>query len=167
MTTETQIPIFEIYDYVYVPFWQQAWFWPIVLSFLGLLCLLFVVLSLYAWKQWRIKKKKAWQIALEQLDSLRAENMQPKEFYCMMTAVLKQYLSAHFGHVLHDKTDLEVIEIFQTQEADKAINALVEHLFSRPLAIKFAKENVQIDCMNHDKQQCIALVRMTIKAPRA
>lgn len=134
---------YDIYDFYYVPFWNNN----IFISFIALLLITLSLFLLYKF----IKRKKQvpvtyWQTALIALESIDpracSSKKEFKKFYFELSYTLKKFLEKRFNIKLENKTESE-IEIY-FKECGYIENAELEHfvnILQGAVFIKFANKD--------------------------
>lgn len=156
-----EIPLFDIYDYMYVPFWQQRWFYylMLIMGFMLVGIGLYLIVKMFLSRA--ATRKKPWEIAIEQVKALDYRKTKHKELYFRLTDILKTYFTLRYGVPLRDKTDQEVIAILENGLLPSQSQELIKEVFSAPLFIKFANEQAGFERMQHDIAASIALIEQT------
>jgi hypothetical protein len=166
MQQEQGIPVYNIYDWWYEPFWYRPYFrilfWIIGILFL---CTLLFFIVRYI-KKMQKKPLDPWQEALNQLQRIRLELFEDEEthkmFYTHLTHVLKNYLAQRYGLSLEGKTDQEVIQEVKHSPLPIDLQEQVRSLFSGAEIIKFAHQEGAGERMRYDLIRAIDIVRNTI-----
>jgi hypothetical protein len=149
--------LYDIYDLIYVPFWQTQNFRIL------LLLLAFTLIAGAIWWLWRNKKVRVvppWEEALERLNKLEPYHENANLFYEQLTYSVKRYLERRYHHTLSSKTDEEVslIELASSSTTQPEI----QKLFKRAVNYKFGKLKTTVEQMIEDKERAIRFVQETV-----
>lgn len=163
--TRPTLPIFDLYDVWYEPFWHKPWFWPVITSFF-ILFFLIIVIVIIKKRRKKVVILDPWDWALQKFDELvvnefRAPEMH-KQFYFTLTAILKDYFSKRYSLELTSKTDEEVIEIICASDFPQSLQSSLKSIFHGAQYIKFAKQDVVLEKMHQDLKNSKRFVRETI-----
>jgi hypothetical protein len=151
------IDFYDIYDYIYIPFWKTKIFITIVTI---LLFSAIAVASYFFYKKRKQKKlsqkpplsPKEW--ALEELEKLNPEKYNTKQefkdFYFSLTRIYKTFLYKKFSWQVAEKTDEELLEFLRNTDLGSSTIEKLEKILNGSLLIKFAdaqalKEQAQVD----------------------
>ena len=160
-----KIPIYDLYDIWYEPFWCKPWFIP---SILLLFLLLFSLLIWYFLKKRKKKKiiKDPWDHALQKMNALNLKNFADtkihKKFYSQVTTILKEYYSRRYGLFLQSKTDEEVVEIIYSSEFPHSLYESLRGIFQGAQYIKFANQDAAVERIKNDLKISMELIKKTI-----
>lgn len=159
--------LYENYGMWHVPFWQTNTF-QIMMEVIGcivLLGLLIYVVIMYV----RYKKRKklsAWEQALADLRALKVEQKvraeHAKEFYVIVSEVIKRYLAARFEYDVVGKTDAEVVSYLQEIHADQVIIDDIKAIVHGAEVIKFANAQAAQEQINTDYDRITSIITRTI-----
>ena len=137
-----QTQLYDIYDLYGKPFWQTSIFYVIV----AVVALLTALLGMWILvKRYRSRKKiqSPWDQAfceIRRLQDLQVINKQEaQELYLKLTAIMKLYVQARYGHYTVDKTDDEFFVLLSTIDFPKDLIPGLESLFRGSVEIKFAQ----------------------------
>jgi len=172
-----KIEFYDIYDYIYVPFWKRQGF-LITMSVLLLLALaagLFFCIRYYRKKQQQKVKITPWDHALQQLQTLTPEDYQTKEdfknFYFTIASIIKRYLQKRFTLDIIEKTDKELIDYLKTLTLtthktkavmfDSNIVTDLETVLNGSLSIKFANEQALRETAAKDLTTIASIIEQT------
>ena len=162
--TQNEIPIYDLYDLWYEPFWMQSWF-KMVLFFVIFLVVLSFIYLIYRRFRRRVVVLDPWTEALRKLEAVDVNQFQDsvlhKEFYSVLTDVLKSYFGKRYQMELSSKTDQEVIEALYIKLPELLQHDLIT-IFQGALVIKFANADVALEQMKKDLSRSKTLVEGTI-----
>jgi hypothetical protein len=161
----TQDTFYDIYDYIFVPFWQTK---PFIISSIAVAVILLAITA-YFIIRW-VKKKNAMkkvvtpaEWALEQLRALKPEQYQKKEefkqFYFTITKIIKSYLKRAYNLDTIEKTDEELIRYLRDKEFHTLADKL-EEVFNSSLLIKFANAQALREQAQKDLLTIISLIHV-------
>ncbi len=169
MKIDEKTGLYGNYDIWHKPFWQTTTFYRIsgLLLFISMLLLCYLLIKKY---RARRKKKKipAWQRALQELELLQKNNkiapVHGKEFYRIVTAILKSYLQERFNSNLCSKTDAEVIASLEKRvDIDPELLQTICTIFKGSVVIKFANERAIQEQIEHDFNQSVMIIKKTMQ----
>ena len=162
--TQNEIPIYDLYDLWYEHFWVQSWFKMFFLFVVFLVVLSFIYL-IYKRFGRRVVVVDPWAEALKKLEAVDVNQFKDhvlhKEFYSVLTDVLKNYFSKRYQMELSSKTDQEAIEALYVKLPELLQSDLVT-IFQGALVIKFANADVVLEQMKKDLSRSKSLVKSTI-----
>lgn len=156
---------YDIYDYIYVPFWKTTTFVIIlatVLTIICTICLYFLV------KRARNKSRITPAItpgewALGELKKLTPQKYQTKEefklFYFELTRITKEYLEKQFSIDVVEKTDEELIAHLQAHNFPQNFIQKLETVLRGSLLIKFANAQALREQAQNDLKTVIFLIK--------
>jgi hypothetical protein len=158
---------YDIYDYIYVPFWQTRAFIITMLLLFALLTAISIFLIIrYRRKRQKEKPVPPWTLTLEKLEKLHPQNYQTKEefklFYFSITSVMKRYIQKRFSHNVIEKTDEELIDYLQQNNFDLTFISQLDGILQGSLFIKFANAQALREQAQKDLNAMIELVKSTI-----
>jgi len=157
--------LFPIYGLWHKPFWQTKLFYFIVGSIILFIILVFVLLLI---RRYLKKKctKMVWEKALFDLSNLEKlivkNKISSKNFYLLLTEIIKKYLYNRFGYDLFGCTDQEVILFLEDKNFDKDLLENIADMFESMQVVKFAAQSVVKELMERDLARSIDLVKKTI-----
>jgi hypothetical protein len=157
--------LYPIYGLVGKPFWQTKIFYIILVS---IFLLAFLFLTVFLIKKFKkvLPKQQYWQISLSELSELKSMLLQDKishkNFYLILTDIIKKYLFNRFGYDLFGLTDQELVKFLESKEFDKNLLENVKSMFLSMEVIKFANESTVKGLMEKDLLRCTDLVNKTI-----
>jgi hypothetical protein len=159
--------LYENYGLWHVPIWQTAKFQLAVKIIGGLVLLLIIIFLVRKYLQYRKRKKlPLWDQALLELNQLKREHkvdvLYGKEFYLMISALLKKYFHDRFGYDLMGKTDEEMIQYLQEHYSDAQSIEDIKALLQGSVIIKFANAQAAQEQLDHDYVRSIAIITRTI-----
>ncbi len=150
------VEVFDIYDYFYTPMWHQQWF-IVMLVLCSLLGVGFIVV--YVVRRSRKKELSLYEQSLAQLEQLAYGHYNSKEFYFLLTTILKEYLSSMYSLNLQSKTDFEVIKMIKQQGISAPIVELIEQMLSGMVTVKFANKKAGQEQMVQDLKRCTKAIK--------
>lgn len=160
-----KIPMYDLYDLWYEPFWHKSWFWPVVMSLLVLL-VCFIIWFVLSKRKQTVVVKTPWQEALDKFAQVDLEHFKDsskhKQFYSEITLILKNYLSRRYGLILASKTEQEVIGVITSSEFPDFQLENLTAIFQGALFVKFANQNAAFQKMVHDLNVSKGIVESTI-----
>ncbi|MCI5979194.1 MAG: BatD family protein [Bacteroidales bacterium] len=129
--------------YDFIPSW-----WPWVLLGLGLIALGVAVFILYKKNgPGLLPRKKVippYQLAMQQLDQLKrsklAEKGQPKEYYTVLTDILRQYLEGRFQIYAREMTSTQILQAMKENNETNAFTDAIRPMLETADFVKFAKQ---------------------------
>lgn len=153
--------LYDIYDAVYVPFWQRT-SWYVALIAAGSICC--GALLVFALRAYRARKKvvPAWQKALQGLDALGDVQMhEGKDFYCTLTTLVKTYLHERYGYDVRGATDDELLlYVAEKPEMQRYLDD-IRAICVGCVTIKFAHAQAGKEQMKQDLERARTLVLST------
>lgn len=165
---QAPIETFDVYEYVYKPFWQSTSFKVTAGIFLFIFLTLFSYL-IYRYIQHRrgIRRRlDPWEWAFEEIDRLNPAAARGKDdfkrIYFDLTRVLKLYVGMRYGWQVADKTDQELVLFLQEEGWDSQLTESLTTLLESAVKVRFANEaglKAQID---HDIEIMRAIIHRTI-----
>ena len=151
--------LFEIYEFYTTPWWQTPW----ILATLAIIVLASGVLVWYLLK--RRKTLTPWEAALAQLNNLKPEHFQRKDefkqFYFLLTSIVKTYVDARYNWYTKAKTDDELINWLEQDQPEHPCTAAMKTMTENVLLIKFANVDAIKSQALQDKQAIIDLIKKT------
>ncbi|MEK7812785.1 MAG: hypothetical protein AAB296_03410 [Candidatus Desantisbacteria bacterium] len=145
-------------------------------SFLFLLALLAIIIFLailgyFICKKLQIRKttpekkmpeRPFNEVALEELNAISPlyyyERMLFKEYYCLITEIVRKFLSKKYFFDAMDKTSSEIIEKIEGKERDYEKVKLLDRYFQVCDMVKFAKYKPSLAQMCKGKEDSIGLI---------
>jgi len=172
MKIDEQTGLYGNYGVWHKPFWQTTTFYRIsgLLLFIGMLLFCYLLI-----KKYRARRKKqavpAWQRALQELELLRKNNKiapaHGREFYRIVTAILKSYLQERFDSNLCSKTDTEVIAYLEKRvDIDPELLQTIRAIFKGSVVIKFSNEQAIQEQIDHDFNQSVIFIKKTMQSEK-
>lgn len=164
-----KIDFYDIYDYIYVPFYKTRFFiiTVIILVFLTLAVLTYFFIKKR--KQKTIKIPTPSEIALQALSKFSPQNYETKKefkvFYFEITKIIKKYLQDRFKLDLIEKTDEELIAHLKAQSFEKSIIKKLEKVLQGSLLIKFANAQALREQAQTDLNTIVTVIKETEKHP--
>ena len=159
--------LYENYGLWHVPFWQTQKFKTVgqICLFLLVLCVVVVLIKRYLAYRAR-KKLPLWDQALLELTQLKKEHKvdvaHGKEFYAIVSAVLKKYFHDRFEYDIVGKTDEEVVDYLKNHHKDEAILEEIKAILQGGVIIKFANAQAAQGQIEHDYLRAVAIIQRTI-----
>jgi hypothetical protein len=159
----TDIPIYDLYDVWYTPWWCQRWF----ILFCIVTALIFITTIIWL----LIKKYRTsvvitpWDAALRELAQINLaiyNGSIPKEVYTRMSAVVRRYIEQRYGFVAQSSTDDEFCLLVQKLDLPQEIVAALTLLMNRSVTIKFGTASVTRTMMVHDAQSMETIIKKTV-----
>ncbi len=159
--------LYENYGLWHVPFWQTEKFQLMVKVSCAVLVLFVIALLIKKYYDYQKRKKRSvWDQALFDLYQLKNDHKisaeHGKEFYLVVSAVLKKYLYQRFDYDVVGKTDSEVLHYLKECNADKDILVELEILLQGGVIIKFANAQAAQEQVENDYMRAIAIIQRTI-----
>ncbi len=159
------IPIYDLYDIWYYPFWYSWWFIALISAILC--CILFFV----AW-YWYQKVKKAkilkepWHDTLSSLSAFNVALFQEadrqKIFYTQLTEILKYYITRRYAIPLKGKTDQEFLDSVKESNFPEDLYPHLASIMQGAVLIKFAHQSAISEHMRYDLMRSINIIKQTI-----
>lgn len=165
---KSDVEFYDIYDYIYVPFWKTKTFIVIVAfatAVIGLITAYFII-NYIKKKNAQKKVLTSWEWALQELEGLEPQSYESKEefkqFYFAITNIIKHYLKKRFSFDLFEKTDEELIKSLKSKKFDMNIVAQLDEVLKGSLLIKFANAQALREQTQKDLDTVIDIVKNTI-----
>jgi hypothetical protein len=158
-----QQELYGIYPMWHVPFWQTTTFYVLMaLSIGGAL-----LIALIVWiKHVRARKQQLmiWDKSLQELHDLRNQYgiAQAKEFYAVLSLILKKYLHGRFGYDVYSKTDQELLQYLATTSFPRELIEQLHSIIEGSVLVKFANAQAIQEQMQHDFNTSISIITKTI-----
>lgn len=148
--------------------WEPA-FW------LSILFVLVCVVAYYLWTRLKenkpviarvriVKKIPPHQRALKEIEDIKTSRMSvqenPKEYYTLLTNVLRKYIKERFGFNAMEMTSSEIISRLQ-QEGDKKMTDELKELFITADLVKFAKYSTLINENDANLVSAVSFINTT------
>lgn len=162
-----KINFYEIYDYLYTPFWKTKTF---IITISLLLAIGFGIVAYFIIKKYKQKRAKEktltpWEHALQELKKLAPDSYQTKDdfkiFYFTITSIIKNYFQQRFTFDITDKTDDESILYLKKKNFDSLIIEQLETVLQGSLLIKFANAKALREQAHKDLETIISIVEKT------
>lgn len=160
--------LYENYGLWHTPFWQTDTFHLAVKVVVVLVVLLIVTLLVRKYLAYRKRKKlPLWEQAIVDIRQLKKDDKisaeYGKEFYSVVSALLKKYFHDRFGYDLLGKTDAEMVEYLEKkQQLDQQVVEDVRALLQGGVAIKFANAQAVQAQIEHDYVRAIGIIQRTV-----
>lgn len=162
MQQTQDLQLYDIYDVYYNPWFLQSWF----LAILGGLVLCLIGYLVYRWYKKREKPKMTyWQETLAIINRLEMAELteSPKEFYSLLTAAFKNYITQRFQAPLASATDQEFLAALQSNSAIPTwIYDDAQQIFEGLMFVKFAHGQAGLERMMHDVKIFKTIVLKTL-----
>lgn len=153
--------LYDIYQTVHVPFWQQAWFQTIIYA--ASITLIFSLVSFLVYLIYKRRKKSLWDQAIRDISQLAINNTQnPKEYYRVLSLRLKKYLIERYTLAQSGITDLELAKDLSEFIPSGHVRDHMQQLMQEITHIKFAHTSADLLKFIQLKEKSIALIRYTI-----
>ena len=159
--------LYDIYEQWHVPFWQTTLFYSIC----ALVCFVVAgVLIYYAVRHYRSKRilLSPWDQASYDLNRLKHDNVatvaQGKQFYSILTAILKKYVHQRYGFYESDalaKTDQEFIEYLYQKKFGQELVEQLQAIFMGSMVVKFANVQAIAEQIEKDLALSISFIKRT------
>lgn len=165
MKIDEQTGLYGNYGIWHKPFWQTATFYRVIGATIFVSIILLCYLLIKKYRAYKKKKKvPAWQRALQELALLQKDNkitpVHGKEFYRIVTAILKNYLQEQFNFPLCSKTDAEVIVYLEKRvDIDPELLQTICVIFKGSVVIKFANERAIQEQIEHDYNRSVTIIK--------
>jgi len=147
-----QIPIFELYDVWYQPFWHSRLFFVMISCFL-VLCMMGAL-----W--WYFKRKKnvprdPWEEMVEKLTTLERsihndEKQHATIFYTELIVLIKSCLTGYYQLSCTSKTHEELIEDIQKLVLPSEFRTSLSMILHHATHVTFAQYYLTGQCMQND-----------------
>jgi hypothetical protein len=164
MNSQHQIPLYDLYDIWYTPFWHKPWF--LLSTAFVFIVLMSIAIWLFLRKRKQNKKIDPWNIAIKQLKELDINQFKKpdshKLFYSRITIIMKKYLTERYMQEFESKTDDEVIEILSQLSFSDDLRKKLKIVFDGAIYIKFSPYDAIIDHMKRDLEASLEVVQKTI-----
>ena len=154
-----QTDLYDIYDFYTIPWWQEPWI-------LACIAIALIALGIAVWLL--LKRKRLvtpWDAALQQLNSLNPERFVRKEefkqFYFMLTGIIKTYVDARYAWATKAKTDDELVNWLEHEHQQHPCTTVMKTMVENILLIKFANVDAIKSQALLDKQAIIDLIKKT------
>lgn len=159
--------LYDIYSVAYVPWWHTTSFYVACGILASLILGLLLTLCIYYYRA-RYGARTPWDVALQALDRLSKQNVQPDQsrlFYYTLTDIIKSYLVRRYGYQLADKTDEECIAYLAATDFPRELHESVVILFKSGTLGKFAGAQVTQATMREQIALARDLIKRTIPQP--
>ncbi|MEZ4524555.1 MAG: DUF4381 family protein [Desulfobacterales bacterium] len=167
-TADDAAPMTDIHD-IKPP--EPAGFDPMILWYvLGAVLILVLLLGIIYWFRHRKKRVKAMTVpslppheaALLALNELSdVENMEGKNFYFRISAIVRHYLEGRFGINAPEMTTEELLPCIDRLEMDRDLHRPLKNLFQAADPVKFAGMHAVAKSMQEHLLFAIKLVKET------
>lgn len=156
MKDSMEIELFDIYEYLYTPFWKTNWF--ICIFIMMMACIAF---GLFWYFKWHAKKIDIADKILIDLSLISLDEMDSKEFYFLLTERFKIYLQDRYNRNFVSKTDAEIITFLKQYQLDFELIESAKAIFMGPQLVKFANHQAALDQMALDLEACKIFILKT------
>jgi len=157
--------LYPIYGVWGKPFWQTKAFYFVM----GLLlCLLVVCIVWFLMKKYVLKKpqKASWEIALSELEQLKAlfleHKIAGKPFYLTLTSIMKEYLHKRYNYDVLGTTDQELRIFLKKKRFDKGLLDGITQMLEGVQFVKFANAKAIREKMEQDLIRAHDIILKTI-----
>ena len=159
---------YDIYGYYFVPFYRETWFFVFVSMFIFSLL---IVAAWFLWKWWSkrqdIKKTLSpWEWAFEELNKLSISQCESREdfrnFYFLLTDLVKEYLHRCYGWKLDDKTDDEFVAYLEDHDFSFDLVRDLRKILKNALFVKYAGQ----DALRSQAEEAIDLIVNLVEKTR-
>src|SRR5579885_440075 len=146
-----QQELYGIYPMWHVPFWQTTTFYVLMALIISAL-LVTVIIVLIRRAKARKNKLMIWDKALQELQEMRTQYdvTQAKEYYAVLSLILKKYLHGRYGYDVYSKTDQELLEYLATTPFPPALIAQLQSIVEGSVLVKFANAQAIQEQMQRD-----------------
>ncbi len=153
--------LYDIYEMWHVPFWQTTLFCVILGGCVAAVAIV-ALYKIYNAYRGSNKPRPAWEQALKDLGKLAnleiTDKRQAKQFYFLLTSIIKKYLSRRYSLMITGKTDRELIELIEKKELPADVFLKARSIFMGCSLIKYADEKCLNDQCKEDLDRAIMLV---------
>ncbi|MCA9770430.1 DUF4381 family protein [Candidatus Dependentiae bacterium] len=165
-----ELGFYDIYDVWHMPWWQtRAWY--VCCIIIAVLVLLVGIFFLIKYIRRKKVEQPIWQQALCELEALRSGNYvtvaRGKEFYFIITEILKKYMAVRYQLNTIGKTDSQFIEYLQKAKFSPELITEIETIFMGGLTIKFANAKAAQERIDQDFAGSVALIKKTIRQEKS
>lgn len=156
--------LYDIYGMWHIPFWQTRILWG---SLIVLLVIFLISLLAYFFIHYRRRKRTetAWDKALHALRLLKIEDSiskeESKQFYFVLTAIIKTYVQERYDLAVKGKTDCELLLILEKSTFPPELLHYMRDIFTGCLQIKYADEQALQDQVKRDFDNALMIVKLT------
>ncbi len=159
----TEKGLYDIYETWHIPFWQTTWFYILMYSFMSLIIIFIIYFIIKKIKSRSQNKLSFSEQALRDIELLRSQ-MNGKEFYIQLTAILKRYIAQRYHVDVESKTDDELIAYLGKKHFfNETLLDDISSIFAGIVTIKFAHAQASQEKMEHDYHKAIAFINQTKK----
>lgn len=156
---EQATTFYDIYEYYYIPVYQELWF-ILLLIFFGIIIV--GLIGFWIYKK-RFRPLLPWEWAMQEIVKLRSLTYESKSdykrFYFTITNVLKSYLEKRYSWDTKDKTDEELSTFLQLHGFNSDLLEGLKKMLMGASWIKFANE----DAIKAQFEEDIKTVEIIIK----
>lgn len=154
---------YEIYDYYTQPLLERksvqiTLFSTLTIAIIGLFFLFF-------WLRRRKKIKTYWELALQNLYTLKPEKCSSKNdfknFYFALTSIFKKYLDKRYAWQTEMKTDAELIKHLESQNFNSNLLLQIQKILEGALWVKFANQEALKIQAESDLKTIIQIIEQT------
>lgn len=163
-----QPSFYEIYDYIYIPFWKTNFFIFTTLSIIiiSLTIILYLLFKRMKAKSNLQKKLTPLEWALAELDKLNPNSYEEKEefkqFYYTITTIIKTFLEQQYKIDIIEKTDQELLKHLKKEAFPQQLTDKLEEVLQGSLFIKFANAQVLQEQATKDLATVVSLVKAIV-----
>lgn len=153
---------YEIYEYYYIPFYQE----PLFIIFASIGTVLLLGLIGYWLYRRKLKPLTPWDWALREIAKLPtttyATKTDYKKFYFAITTILKTYLEKRYNWDTQDKTDDELATFLQLHGFQPQLLEKLKKMLQGAAWIKFANEEAIRTQVDEDLATAQLIIKKTI-----
>lgn len=159
--------LYENYGLWHVPFWQRDTFKMGLYIGAGFILFCLIALAIKKYVDYRKRKKlPLWDTALIQLTQLKKDHKvaaeHGKEFYAIVSSLIKSYFHDRFAYNIIGKTDDEVIQYLTNNHPDQAIVEDIKTVLQGGVIIKFANAQAAQEQIENDYIRVVGIIQKTI-----
>ncbi len=115
----------------------------------------------------KIPKRPFDEVAIEELNAIDPiyyyERMLCKEYYCLITEVVRKFLSKNYFFDAMDKTSFEIIAEIEGKERDYEKMKMLDKYFQMCDMVKFAKYKPGLAQMRESKDDSLRIVKELVR----
>ncbi len=161
---------YEIYEYYYIPFYQEPLF---IISASVTSIILLGLISYWLYKR-KLRPLSPWDWALREIAKIPISTYVAKDdykkFYFAITTILKTYLEKRYSWDTQDKTDEELATFLQLHGFQPQLLEKLKKMLQGATWIKFANEEAIKTQVDEDLGTAQLIIKKTIpkkkEAPR-
>jgi hypothetical protein len=158
-----ELDFYEIYDYYTQPILERK---SVQITLFSILTIITVgLIFLLFWARSRKKTKTYWELALQDLYSLKPEKCSSKNdfknFYFTLTSIFKKYLDKRYAWHTETKTDEELIQYLESESFDTTLLMQIQKILEGALWVKFANQDALKNQAESDLKAIIQIIEQT------